>query len=120
VTEQEILTFVATSLRSVWALEVVMLLRRGRSKPWPMVDIIRETRSSQTAAAEALSILKSIGFVSEEGGVFRYWPATPRLEMLAAEIETLYASKPATVIKAILGAPHDRLRIFSDAFKLKE
>jgi hypothetical protein len=120
VNEQEVLTFVATSLRSVWALEVALLLRRERSKPWPMADIIRETRTSENAVADALSILKGVGLVSEETGLYRYWPSTPKLEALAAEVEALYASKPATVIKAILAMPDDKLRTFSDAFKLKE
>ena len=119
-TEDEVLSFVATSLRSVWALEVAMLLRRERAKAWTMDDIVRETRSSQTASADALTALKAAGFITEEGGSYRYWPATPTLETLAAEIEALYAKKPATVIKAILAAPHDKLRIFSDAFKLKD
>jgi hypothetical protein len=120
VTEQEVLAFAATSLRSVWALEVVLLLRRDRSKAWSMADIVRETRTSQNAAADALSILQGVGLVSEESGLYRYWPSTPKLEGLAAEVAALYANKPATLIKAILATPDDKLRIFSDAFKLKE
>jgi hypothetical protein len=120
VTEQEVLSFVGTSLRSVWALEVLLLLRRQRERAFSTIDIVRETRSSETAAADALTLLSAAALISEESGRFRYRPASPQLETLAAAFEALYAAKPATVIKTILAAPHDKLRTFSDAFKLKE
>ena len=58
--------------------------------------------------------------MANENGFYRYRPATPHLEVLAAEIHKLYAIKPTSVIKPILSAPHDKLRSFSDAFKWKE
>ena len=119
-TEQEILSFVAASLRSVWALEVLLLLRREGTKAWRLDDIIRETRSSEMAVGDAILLLQKAGLVAQENGLYRYWPATPSLEVFAAEIQTLYAVKPTSVIKAILSAPNDKLRNFSDAFKLKE
>src|SRR5215213_5868853 len=119
VTEQGVLSFVGTSLRSVWALEVLLLLRRQRGKAFSTIDIVRETRSSETAAADALRVLTAAALIAEEGGRYRYWPANPQLEALAGAFEALYAAKPATVIKTILTAPHDKLRTFSDAFKLK-
>lgn len=97
-----------------------MLLRRERAKLWPMEEIIRETRSSQMAVAEALTVLQTIGLVAEENGLHRYWPATPKLEIFAEEIEKLFAVKPTTVIKAIMALPNDKLRTFSDAFRLRE
>jgi hypothetical protein len=107
-------------LRSVWALEVLLLLRGQRERAFSADDIVRETRSSETAAADALTVLVAAALIAEESGRYWYRPANPRLETLAAAFEALYAAKPATVIKAILTAPHDRLRTFSDAFKLKE
>ena len=72
------------------------------------------------AVADAILILQKAGFVAHDNGHYRYWPTTPNLEDFAAEIQKLYAVKPTSVIKAILSAPHDKLRTFSDAFKLKE
>jgi hypothetical protein len=120
VTEQDVLSFVAASLRSLWALEVLLLLRNDGTKAWRAEEIVRETRSSQTAVGEAILMLQKAGFVAHENGLYRYWPATPNLEIIGAEIQKLYAVKPTTVMKAILSAPHDKLRNFSDAFKLKE
>jgi hypothetical protein len=120
VTEQDVLSFVAASLRSLWALEVLLLLRNDGTKAWRAEEIVRETRSSQMAVDDAILILQKAGFVAIENGLYRYWPATPNLEVFAAEIQKLYAVKPTSVIKAILSAPHDKLRNFSDAFKLKE
>jgi hypothetical protein len=39
---------------------------------------------------------------------------------MAERIEAVYAAKPMAVAKAIMSAPNDKLRIFADAFKLKD
>jgi hypothetical protein len=119
-TEQDVLNFVAQSVRSLWALEVLLLLRRDRLKVWSVGELVRETRSSQTAVGDALAMLTAAGFVAEDNGVHRYWPVSPALETVASEIEALYAAKPTAVIKAILTTPDNKLRTFSDAFKLKD
>jgi hypothetical protein len=119
-TEQEVISFLATTFRSVWVLEVMLLLRRERVNAWGVGAIVRETRSSQMAVADSLEILKAAGFLVQENNRYRFWPTTPHLEAMAADIEALYAAKPVTVIKAILTAPDEKLRTFSDAFKLKD
>jgi hypothetical protein len=42
------------------------------------------------------------------------------LDSFVAEAQALYAAKPLAVINAIATAPNEKLRIFADAFRLKD
>jgi hypothetical protein len=119
VNEDEVLAFVQKSIKSVWALELLLLLRRNRQRAWSTKDLVLEMRSSEAAVAEALSGLRGIGFVSAESDGFRYESSNPDLDRISGSIEELYSTKPLAVAKAIISAPNDKLRLFADAFKLK-
>jgi DNA-binding IclR family transcriptional regulator len=121
VTEDDVLAFVQKSVKSVWALELLLLLRREKQRSWRPDDLVRELRSSQAAVGGALDGLRSAGFVDADAGeLYRYAPASPELDEMAGSIEAVYAAKPMAVAKAIMSAPNDKLRIFADAFKLKD
>jgi hypothetical protein len=120
VTEEEVLSLAQASLRSVWALEVLLLMRSDRGKVWNVEELIHETRSSITAVDDALSILWTAGIVAPDGSAWCYAPKDQKRQDFADEIAKLYGEKPTTVIKAILAAPQEKLRIFSNSFKFKE
>jgi hypothetical protein len=121
VSEDDLLAFVTVSIRSVWALELLLLLKRDPSILWDAQGLILELRSSPVVIAEALASLVGVGLVVEDSGTrYRYGAASPALDRLVCELEQVYAAKPATVIKAIVASPNDKLRAFSDAFKFKE
>jgi DNA-binding GntR family transcriptional regulator len=121
VTDDEILTFVQASFKSVWTLELLIMLRRNREKAWSRDELVRDLRSSHTVVGEALSSLLAAGLVVDDPGeTFRYQAASANLEEIAARIEAMHAAKPMRLIRAITAAPNEKLRIFSDAFKLKD
>jgi predicted transcriptional regulator len=108
-------------LGSVYALELFLMMKRVREKSWSVDELVRELRSSGTAVTDALNRLVGVGFVVENPpGNYAFAPKSPELERLAAKIEMIYTNKPISVIKAIVAAPTEKLRLFSDAFKLKE
>jgi len=121
VNENDVLAFVQRSIKSVWALELLLLLRRDRQRIWRPEDMVLEMRSSDAAVAEALTGLRSIGFTAaDSAGLHTYQPASAELDRIAERIEEVYAAKPLAVVKAITSAPNDKLRLFSDSFKLKD
>jgi hypothetical protein len=121
VPEDDLLAFIATSMSSVWALELLLVLKRDPEKAWDAEHLIRELRSSPVVIDEALKRLQGAGLVMQDGAAnYRYQAASPRLDELVSELEKAYATKPMTVIRAIIAAPTDKLRAFSDAFKLKD
>ncbi len=119
--EDEVLAFVHTDISSVWTLELLLFLKRSAGRAWPIGELVLEMRSSSMAVAQALGRLQAAGFVSEKsGGTYCFEPRSSRHGDLAAEIERLSTQKPMALIKAIAEIPNEKLRNFSDAFKLRE
>lgn len=121
VTENEALEFVRTSIRSVWALEVLVLLARERERSWPVEEMVHESRSSLAAVNQALILLESTGLVAKTGErAYQYKPVSPTLDAIGELVQKIYSTKPTTVIASIFETPDDKLRAFARAFKFKE
>ena len=119
--EKEILAFVSAFVRSVWTLELLILMRRQAERSWRVDELVRELRASTKVVQQSLAALQAAGLVAQgEGDMFGFRPASAQMEAFAQGAEALYREKPVTVIGAIAMAPDEKLRIFSDAFKLKE
>lgn len=118
---EDLLAFVSSSISSVWALELLLLLKRDPQRNWRPSELIAEMRSSAAVIADALAGLQAAGLVAREGtDSYRYHASSDRLDELVIELQAEYAAKPMTVIKTIVAAPSDKLRRFSDAFKFKD
>jgi predicted transcriptional regulator len=118
--EDDILDFAGASFRSVWALELLLTLRRARERRWTPSEMIKELRSSQVVVVEALNNLIVAGLVIEEdGGGYRYAGAGA-LDDMVGEIERLYTLKPTAVMRKIVTSSNSKLQILSDAFRIKE
>jgi hypothetical protein len=119
--EETVLNFAAATIRSIWAMELLFALKSDPERSWTSDELIRELRSSQMVVAEALNNLLTTGLVvEEEAGRYRYRPGSPSVDGLVTELQTLYASKPVAVIRAIVTSPNKKLQILSDAFRIKE
>lgn len=119
-TDEEVLAFVQASIPSVWALELLLLVRRDRARTWRASELVRELRSTATVVDHSLAALQSAGMVAGEDGLYRYQPASAAVDGLVAETARIYGIKPVAVIRAIVTAPNDKLRTFANSFKLKE
>lgn len=118
--DEEVLAFVQASIPSVWALELLLLVRRDPNRDWRAAALVRELRSTDTVVQDSLMALQSAGLVVGQDGVYRFQPASSALETLVAETAKIYGIKPVSVIRAIVTAPNDKLRTFANSFKLKE
>ena len=117
--EEDILDFAGASFRSVWALELLLTVRRS-ARSWTPADIIKELRSSRVVVVEALNNLIAAGLiVQEDNGDYRYGGIGP-VEQMVGELEHLYAGKPGLVMRSIVNSPNTKLQILSDAFRIKE
>ena len=115
--EQDLLAFIREHVRSVWALELLLLLRRTPDRVWSPDELVRELRASTTLVNANLPALERAGLVvlTEEGRT-RYSPAAPVLAQLCDRLEEAYRQRPVAVINMI-AAPADRLQGLADAFK---
>ena len=119
--EEQVIAFIQAHIKSVWALELLILLAADRNRVWTADDLVRYMRSSAAAVEEAIRNLDAAAVLEKtaEGGL-RFAPPSPDLDQLIVGAQNLYATKPATVVRAIMTAQEDRLRIFADAFKFRK
>ena len=102
-TEAGFVSFIQANIGSVYALDLLLLLKRNRHRAWHPDGLVRELRSSPTAVAEALNRLVRAGLVSENPpGCFVFAPISPDHEQSVSEIERAYTSAPLSVVKAIM------------------
>ena len=118
--DQELADFIGASLGSVWALELLLLLRRTQPRHWTADELVAEMRASARLVAEALEGLERAGLVACDavtGCV--YAPASPVLDATCARLEAEYKSRPVAVVNAIVTAPKQTLQTFVDAFRVQ-
>lgn len=119
--EEDVIGFVSATIKSIWALELLLLMRATRQQAWSAEDLVRELRASMLVVHEALTQLSQAGLLADDAaGLLYYRPASPQLASFVDDTESLYRAKPLAVINAIASAPNDKLRIFADAFRLKD
>jgi hypothetical protein len=117
-TETDLVDFVGRHVRSVWALELLLLLRADPERCWTPAELVRELRASNSLVADNLQRFLASGLVAPEAECFRYAPANPVLEDLCAQIAAAYRDRPVAVINMI-AKPRDPLQSLADAFKFK-
>jgi hypothetical protein len=118
VLDEELQSFIQGSIRSVWALEVLLLLRRTADRAWTAAELALELRANERLVADQLQGLQTAGLVACDEGC-RYAPAAPALDALCGRLEVAYRERSGQVIKAIMAGPNDKLQIFADAFRLR-
>jgi hypothetical protein len=117
--DDELLSFVASSFRSVWALELLLLLK-GERRHWPRVELVSTLRASDLVVAHALDGLIAAGMVSVDDQGAAYAPTNDQVDQSIERVEQLYRSKPNAVRRAIIAASSTSATAFADAFKLRK
>ena len=117
----DILRFISQTIGSIWALEVLLLIRADRSRAWTVEVLSRELRSTAGIVADVLARFRGAGIV-DAGPDGRYWyrPASARIEAIVEELAVTYAKYPIAVTEAIYASPDHKIRLFADAFRLRK
>ena len=116
--DSDLTGFVREHFRSVWTVELLMLLRRDPARCWTPAELVAELRASTSLVADNLQRLEVSGLVAPEADCFRYAPASAVLEALCARLEAAYRERPVAIINMI-ARPVDPLQSLADAFKFK-
>jgi hypothetical protein len=117
--DEQVRTFIETNFRSVWTLELLLLLKRER-RHWTNAEMVAALRASELVVDQALQALMAGGLAiaDEEGG--SYAPATSELEQLADAAESFYLTKPDAVRRLIVASGSRGITAFADAFRLRK
>jgi hypothetical protein len=116
--DEDTLSFVAGSFPSVWALELLLALKRadGRCACSALID---RMRASELVVSKALDALEAAGLVSIEGDEAVYLPANKGVAALVDRAENLYRRRPNAVCRAIVSASISGASAFADAFRIR-
>jgi hypothetical protein len=116
--------FIAGNIDSVGQLEVLLLIRSDPERYWSATEVSRALRSGRTWAEVQLEYLRVEGLLGA-GEIndprCRYDPARPELEPVITRVSEAFESQRAEVIRLVFSQrPSERLRTFSEAFRLRK
>ena len=116
--DQDLAIFVREHLRSVWAVELLLLLRGNPGRCWTTPELVGELRASTGLVASNLQLLQRGALVvADERGCWRYSPP-PVMAALCDKLATAYRERPVSIIN-LIAQPRDALQSLADAFKFK-
>ena len=116
----EVKAFLRGSVRSIWALELLLFLRSHADRAWSVDRLTRELRASEPVVRGSLGLFAVAGLIHEEpDGSVRFAPSSPTLEKLVRDVANSYATHPVSISDEIY-APDSKIRNFADAFRLKK
>lgn len=113
------MSFIDGSIPSVWALELLVLMRGQPRRPWTPAALVTDLRASEPLVADILSAFQTSGLVIGQDHDFLYSPASPTLDRLCEALEAAYRQRPVTVVNAITARRSDQLKGFADSFRFK-
>jgi biotin operon repressor len=115
----DLFRFIGSSFRSVWALELLLLLKRD-NRPWSRDELITALRASELVVNKTLDELLAAGVISIEGDQTVYQPASPDMRKAIDAVEKLYSARPDAVRRAIVSTASSGATAFADAFRLRK
>ena len=115
----DLLRFIRSTFRSVWALELLLVLKR-EPRLWSRDELVSVLRASELVVSKALDGLVAAGLASLEGEGASYMPVSAEVASKVDETETLYAVRPDAVRRAIVEASSSSATAFADAFRLRK
>jgi len=116
----EVSRFIRSSFRSVWSLELLLLLKRDPRR-WTHAEIVSSLRGSDLVVTQSAEWLCAAGLVSaDEAGAIRFTPVSAEVAALVDVVEQAYARRPDWVRRLIVGSSAGGLTAFADAFRLRK
>lgn len=119
--KQDVASFIGAAFQSVWALELLVLLRQNRERGLGHAEMVTGLRASDLVVTQSVEALSAAGLVAvEEGGAARYKPASKHVERLVDATVAEYARSPDAVRRIIVAAANPGITAFADAFRLRK
>lgn len=102
--------FIRSSFRSVWDVDLLLLLHRDVARTWSGEELVRELRASAHIVAEAIAVLTRAGLAGYRGdGRFGFRAAGAETEALVEALGGACARLPFAVKRIIWETQRERL-----------
>lgn len=119
VADLDLLAFIRRNIPSVWALDVLVLVRRAPRRSWSASELVQELRASDAVIIGVLESFEREGLLTKgEDDRFSFAPVAQWVDDLTVALEQAYAERPVAVINAI-ASTDAKLQVLADAFRLK-
>ena len=115
--DREFVGFVRESIRSVWAMELLLLLSRDASRHWQPAELVRELRASSTLVQDNLTVFQRNGLAVSDDTGWHFAPANEKLRQLTDRLAQAFRERPVATMTLVTHP--DPLQSLSDAFKLR-
>ena len=116
---EELSSFIASSFRSVWALELLLLLK-NEPRHWSNDELVTRLRASDLVVSQAIGGLVAAGLVRADESGASYMPVSKGVAGLVDKTERIYSLKPDAVRRTIVTASSSGITAFADAFRLRK
>ena len=118
--EPDLIAFVRDRIRSIWTLELLLLLQRNAERAISPADLVRDLRASSRLIDRSLAQLAAANLIQlDDAGAARFAPATPELRDLCDALSSASLERPIALRDAIVLGSNQALRNFADAFRFK-
>lgn len=110
---------IRTYITSVWALELILLLRADASRWWRPKELSDEMRTTIQLVDTSLKHFRRLGLVAtNDNGGYRFGPVSPLLRAFCEQLSDEFRERPVAVIN-LIAAPGDRIPQLAEAFRFK-
>jgi hypothetical protein len=117
---EDLREFLRRSVHSVWALELLLLMRANAPQSWTAEQLAKELRASHAVVLGILPQLIAHALVVEnDPGRFLYRP-DPALGNNIARLDVIYRQNPVALVREIALNPNPKIQGFADAFKFRK
>jgi hypothetical protein len=117
--DADLAAFVREHVRSVWGVELLLVLKRDPERRWPPEQLTAELRASPSLVVDNLQRFERSGLAMRDEDLgWRYAPANAVLAELADRLEAAYRERPVKIIN-LIAAPPDPIQGLADAFKFR-
>lgn len=110
--------FLSRDIDSIGTLEVLVLVCCKRDRAWSVDDLVRETRTTEFAIRQRLSVLRKLNLVDERDG-WQY-VASPADDEVVVQTVDAFREMRLRVIEAIYSNARGSFREFAEAFRLRD
>jgi hypothetical protein len=118
----ELKSFIRDNIDSIEQIEVLLLMRENKEKYWNAMEVSKELRSAPESVSKRLNKLydrKLVEIRSEYENTYKYCPQSELLDKAVELLAEAYKNKRFSVINLVFSRPTERLKTFSDAFRIK-
>jgi hypothetical protein len=110
---------IRTYVTSVWALELILVMRSDASRWWRPEELSDKMKATVDVVDTSLKHFRRLGLVvTNDSGRYRFAPISPLLRAFCEQLSDEIRERPVSTIN-LIAAPEDRIQQLAVAFHFR-